>query len=105
MKYETIRDMSNDELVETLLRLRKSHMDLRFQMASGQLEKPSELRLAKKDIARIKTEMTGRTLTQKTSAPKTQAPKTQTPKAQAPKTSAPKTQAPKEKKERKKADA
>ncbi len=63
MKASAVRDMSEDELKDELLKLKKEQFNLRFQTASGQLEKTDRVRVVRKDIARIKT-----ILTQKQSA-------------------------------------
>ena len=62
MKPEALRDMSKDQLVDQLIALRKSHMDMRFQHASGQLQNIALLRQTKRDIARVKTEINRRAL-------------------------------------------
>ncbi|MFZ2620158.1 MAG: 50S ribosomal protein L29 [Alphaproteobacteria bacterium] len=51
------RTMKPEQAQETLLKLRKEQMNLRFQKATGQLEKPNRLREVKLEIARIKTAM------------------------------------------------
>ncbi len=55
MKAEELRKMSPNELNEELLELRKKQFNLRMQKGSGQLMKPSDIRAARRDIARIKT--------------------------------------------------
>ena len=55
MKVVDVRSKSDDELKEDLLGLRKEAFNLRFQAASGQLENTSQVRLVRRDIARIKT--------------------------------------------------
>ena len=55
MKVTEIRDMTKDELKDTLLQLRKEQFNLRFQKASGQLEKTARIGEVRRDIARIKT--------------------------------------------------
>ena len=44
-----------DELVDELGRLKKEQFNLRFQTATGQLEKTARIRQVRRDIARIKT--------------------------------------------------
>lgn len=60
MKAEDIRAMSDDQLKSKLLDLRKEQMNLRFQKATGQLEKPHAITAARKTVARIKTELSAR---------------------------------------------
>jgi large subunit ribosomal protein L29 len=55
MKSEDIRAKSVDELNDQLLSLKKEQFNLRFQRASGQLESTAQVRLVRRDIARIKT--------------------------------------------------
>ena len=55
-KNEKIKDIS--KIKDEILNLRKNLMNLNFQKSSGQLEKTSGIRNAKKEIARLKTKMT-----------------------------------------------
>lgn len=55
MKASKIREMSSQELQQKLMELKSELFNLRFQMATGQLENPMRVREVKKDIARIKT--------------------------------------------------
>ena len=55
MKANKIREMSANELEQKLLELKGELFNLRFQMATGQLENPIKVRDVKKSIARIKT--------------------------------------------------
>ena len=47
--------MSVDLLQDELLKLKKEQFNLRFQKATGQLEKTARVKQVRKDIARIKT--------------------------------------------------
>jgi large subunit ribosomal protein L29 len=49
------RDKSADQLQDQLATLKKEQFNLRFQRASGQLEKTSRVREVRRDIARIQT--------------------------------------------------
>lgn len=49
------RDKSPDELSDELVKLKKEQFNLRFQRASGQLEKTSRVREVRRDIARVQT--------------------------------------------------
>lgn len=60
MKPEEIRTLSNDQVADKLIELRKEQLNLRFQKATGQMEKPHRVREVRKDIARLKTEITAR---------------------------------------------
>jgi len=55
MKAADVRAMSVDELHDQLASLKKEQFNLRFQAATGQLEKTSRARQVRRDIARIKT--------------------------------------------------
>lgn len=55
MKAKDIRDMSETELNQKLVGLKDELFNLRFQLATGQLENPMRIKEVKKTIARIKT--------------------------------------------------
>ena len=55
MKASDVRAMTADELADKLAELKKEQFNLRFQAATGQLEKTSRVREVRRDIARIKT--------------------------------------------------
>ena len=55
MKVNEIRDLSATELDEKLNGLIDELFNLRFQLATGQLENPMRIRDVKKAIARLKT--------------------------------------------------
>ncbi|HEY3130111.1 MAG TPA: 50S ribosomal protein L29 [Acidobacteriota bacterium] len=55
MKAAKIREMSVEELKAEELSLSEELFRLRFQRATGQLEKSSKIGAVRKDIARIKT--------------------------------------------------
>ncbi len=55
MKTDEYRGMSDEQLALTLKDLVKNLFHLRFQSATERLETPSEIRKAKREIARIKT--------------------------------------------------
>ena len=60
MKFDEIRGMTPDQLAETLLNLKKEQFNLRFQKATGQIEKTHRVDEVRKDIARIKTTLRAR---------------------------------------------
>ncbi len=60
MKPRDIRDMTPDQLDDELRALKKEQFNLRFQKATGQLEKTARVREIRRDIARIKTVQTER---------------------------------------------
>ncbi len=55
MKAEDLRARTTDELTDQLANLKKEQFNLRFQKATGQLEKTARIREVRRDIARIKT--------------------------------------------------
>jgi len=55
MKTKEMRDMTNVELDQRLTELKGELFNLRFQLATGQLENPLRIRNIRKDIARAKT--------------------------------------------------
>ncbi len=55
MKIDDIRGMTPDQLSEQLVNLKKEQFNLRFQKATGQVEKTHRVGEVRKDIARIKT--------------------------------------------------
>jgi large subunit ribosomal protein L29 len=60
MKMKEITELSTDELLTKRRDLRQERLHLRLQQQSGQLEQPSRLRLLRRDIARIETELSQR---------------------------------------------
>ena len=60
MKPAQFREMSDEHLRLTLNETIKHLFQLRFQSATERLETPSEIRKAKRDIARLKTIQTER---------------------------------------------
>ena len=55
MKAEELRTRTLDELADQLASLKKEQFNLRFQTATGQLEKTARVREVRRDIARVKT--------------------------------------------------
>ena len=55
MDYKDIKTFPKDKLQEEILKAKKEQLNLRFQRASGQLEKPSRIRELRRDVARLKT--------------------------------------------------
>lgn len=62
MKANKLRDLTVDELVRKVDNLKEELFNLRFQMATGQLENPMRINEVKKDIARAKTVLREREL-------------------------------------------
>jgi large subunit ribosomal protein L29 len=61
MKIKEIREMSHQELAARKHELREESFHLRIQQQSGQLEKPSQLRAIRREIARLETVLTEKT--------------------------------------------
>jgi large subunit ribosomal protein L29 len=55
MKASEVKAMTADELNDKLANLKKEQFNLRFQKATGQLEKTARVQVVRRDIARIKT--------------------------------------------------
>lgn len=55
MKPNEIRDLSDDELEQRLGEAREAYFNLRFQSAWGALERTSELKTRRREIARLLT--------------------------------------------------
>jgi large subunit ribosomal protein L29 len=58
MKMSDVRALSPDQVKAEILKLRKEQLNLRFQRASGQLEKTNRIGQIRRDIARLKTHAT-----------------------------------------------
>ena len=54
-RFVDLRALSDDQLTDELVKLKKEQFNLRFQRATGQLENTSRVRTVRRDIARIKT--------------------------------------------------
>lgn len=55
MKAQELREMTQAELTQTLEDLRREMVNLRFQVATRQLDNFSRLKQVRRDIARTKT--------------------------------------------------
>ena len=55
MKATDVKTMPADQLGDQLANLKKEQFNLRFQKATGQLEKTARVKEVRRDIARIKT--------------------------------------------------
>ncbi len=60
MKIDDVRGLSPYQLADTLVNLKKEQFNLRFQKATGQIEKTHRVDQVRKDIARIKTVLRGK---------------------------------------------
>jgi large subunit ribosomal protein L29 len=71
MKAGQVRGMTEDQLTDDLVKLKKEQFNLRFQAASGQLDNTSRVRQIRRDIARIQTIARQKSAGAKTSGAKT----------------------------------
>jgi len=54
-RLSDIRVMTEDQLNDEALKLKKEQFNLRFQKASGQLQNTARVRVVRRDLARVKT--------------------------------------------------
>ncbi len=54
-RVSDLRALTDDQLNDEVLGLKKEQFNLRFQRATGQLENTSRVRVIRRDIARAKT--------------------------------------------------
>jgi large subunit ribosomal protein L29 len=55
VRAKELRDMTAQELNQKLNDLKGELFNIRFQLATGQLENPVKIKFVKKDIAKVKT--------------------------------------------------
>lgn len=55
MKVKEIRELSTEEINKKLVEAKEELFNLRFQQATGNLEKPSRIRKLRHTVARYKT--------------------------------------------------
>ncbi len=67
MAETTVTSQSDTELIESLAEAKRELFNLRFQLATGQLENNARMNVVKKTVARIRTEMRSRELAQQES--------------------------------------
>lgn len=68
MKHAEIRELSDEALAEKLKDCRAELFNLRFQMATSQLDNTARVTTVKKDIARVLTEQRARQIAAEKSA-------------------------------------
>ena len=64
MKINKIKEMSSPDLEKELGELKSELFKLRFSLATNGLDNPMKIKEVKKDIARIKTVLTERKMTE-----------------------------------------
>ena len=62
LKFSEIRELSNEEINAKLKETKEELFNLRFQQATGNLEKPSRIRDLRHTVARLKTVLREREL-------------------------------------------
>jgi len=62
MKATEMRDLADTDLEQKLKDTRAELFNLRFQLATGQLDNTGRIAIVKKDIARLHTELRAREL-------------------------------------------
>lgn len=55
MKAAEVRDLSEDEIRTRMKELQEELFNLRFQLATGQIENVGRIRTVRRDLARLKT--------------------------------------------------
>ena len=55
IKTEDLRSLSREELRDKIIALKKSIFEMRTQQSTGRVEKPSNIKESRRDIARILT--------------------------------------------------
>lgn len=60
MKTNEIQGLADSDLAEKVKEARAELFNLRFQLATGQLDNPARIGFVKKDIARLLTELRAR---------------------------------------------
>lgn len=65
MNVADLRSQTLDQLKEELVKFKKEQFNLRFQAASGQLEKTNRFKEIRRDIARVHTVMREKRLAEK----------------------------------------
>lgn len=68
MKYKDIKELTDEELAKKLEEMRAELFNLRFQMATSQLDNTARVKNVKKDIARVLTEQRAREIAAENSA-------------------------------------
>ena len=59
-RLSDLRVMTEDQLSDEALKLKKEQFNLRFQKASGQLQDTARVRVVRRDIARVMTIAAGK---------------------------------------------
>ena len=64
MKVNELRKLTSEDLTKKITESKKELVDLRFKQSTGSLEKPSKIHELRKDVARMKTILRERELSE-----------------------------------------
>ncbi len=64
MKINELRKLTNEDLNKKIAESKKELLDLRIKQSTGSLEKPSKIHELRKDVARMKTILRERELSE-----------------------------------------
>ena len=64
MKDNELRKLTSEDLTKKITESKKELLDLRFKQSTGSLEKPSKIHELRKDVARMKTILRERELSE-----------------------------------------
>ena len=64
MKVNELRKLTSEDLTKRITESKKELLDLRFKQSTGSLEKPSKIHELRKDVARMKTILRERELSE-----------------------------------------
>ena len=64
MKINELRKLTNEDLNKKITEYKKELLDLRIKQSTGSLEKPSKIHELRKDVARMKTILRERELSE-----------------------------------------
>ena len=64
MKINELRKLTNEDLNKRITESKKELLDLRIKQSTGSLEKPSKIHELRKDVARMKTILRERELSE-----------------------------------------
>ena len=64
MKVNELRKLTSEDLTKKITESKKEWLDLRFKQSTGSLEKPSKIHELRKDVARMKTILRERELSE-----------------------------------------
>ena len=64
MKVNELRKLTSEDLTKKITESKKELIDLRFKKSTGSLEKPSKIHELRKDVARMKTILRERELSE-----------------------------------------